>query len=273
MPAFDWHALLGLGALLMAAGGLAGFLGGMIGAGGGLILVPVLYHAFTALGVDADIRMHLVVGTALATVVPTSLLGMRSHWLRGNVDTAIVKRLALPVLLGAVLAGAMVGKIHSAGLALVFATVAALVSLNMASRKSLSLRQGLPGPCATGLIGASIGSLSTLVGIGGATLTVPLLHAFRTPMPVAIGTASVLGSMIGLPGAIAFMGSGWGDARTPPGSIGYVNVLAAAIIFPASAAAISVGARFTRRVNERVLRTMFALLMAATAVRMLSSLP
>lgn len=272
MPTFDWPALLGLGALLAAAGWLAGFLGGLIGAGGGLILVPVLYHSFTALGVDADIRMHLVVGTALATVVPTSLLGMRAHWKRGNVDTSIVKRLALPVLLGSVLAGAAVGKIHGAGLALVFAAVAAGVSLNMVSRKGLSLRQGLPGPCATGLIGASIGALSTLVGIGGATLMVPLLHALRTPMPVAIGTASVLGSMIGLPGAIAFMGGGWGDARTPPGSIGYVNVLAAAIVFPASASAISFGARFTRRVNERVLRTVFALLMAATAVRMLSSL-
>lgn len=273
MPAFDGAALLGIGALLVVAGGVAGFLGGMIGAGGGLILIPVLYHSFAVLGVDADIRMHLVVGTALATVVPTSILGMRVHWQRGNVDTGIVKRLAPPVLLGAVLAGAMVGKIHSAGLTLAFAIVAAVVSLNMVFSKSLSLRQGLPGPCATGLMGVSIGALSTWVGIGGATLTVPLLHALHTPMPVAIGTASVLGAMVGLPGAMAFMVNGWGDARTPLGSLGYVHVLVAAIVFPASASAMALGARFTRRVNVRVLRLMFAMLMAVTAVRMLWSLP
>jgi len=272
MPGLDGATLLGIGALLGVAGGLAGFLGGMIGAGGGLILIPVLYHSFSALGVDADIRMHLVVGTALATVVPTSILGMRVHWQRGNVDAGIVKRLAPPVLLGAVLSGAMVGKVHSAGLALAFAAVAAAVSLNMVSSKSLFLRQGLPGPCATGLMGATIGALSTWVGIGGATLTVPLLHALRTPMPMAIGTASVLGAVVGLPGAMAFMVSGWSDVRTPPGSLGYVHVLAAAIVFPASASAMALGARFTRSVNARMLRLLFALLMAATAARMLWSL-
>lgn len=273
MPTLDGQALLALGALLAAAGFLAGFLGGLIGAGGGLVLVPVLYHGFTALGVHTDIRMHLVVGTALATVVPTSILGMRTHWQRGNVDTGIVKRLVGPVLLGAVLAGAVVGRVHSAGLTLAFAVVATLVSLNMACRNGLALRPGLPGRGATGLIGASIGALSTWVGIGGATLTVPWLHALRTPMPVAIGTASVLGAVIGLPGAVAFIANGWGDARTPPGSLGYVHVLAVAIVFPASAQAMALGARFTRQVNARVLRLMFALLMAATAVRMLWSLP
>lgn len=265
------QALLGYSAALLAAGLLAGFLGGMIGAGGGLIIVPVLYHAFVAFGIAPEVRMHLVVGTALAAVVPTSLLGARQHWQRGNVDAAIARRLALPVLAGSVLAGMAAGKIDSAVLSLVFAAVAALVSANMALKNSITLRQGLPGVFATGLMGAGIGSVSTLVGIGGATLTVPLLHALRTPMPVAIGTASVLGSLIGLPGAIAFMASGWGDARVPPGSIGYVNLAAAAIVFPASALAIPLGARFTRRVNERALRALFAVFLALTALRMVTT--
>ncbi len=264
--------MLGFGLLLLTSGLAAGFLGGMIGAGGGLILVPVLYHAFSALGVDPDIRMHLVVGTALAAVVPTSIVGARAHWLRGNVNTSIVKRLAIPVLLGSIAAGKISGSVGGKELSLVFAFVALLVSVNMALKNGVALGGELPGILGTSLMGASIGFLSTLVGIGGATLTVPLLYSFRTPMPIAIGTASTLGSLIGLPGAIAFVVSGWNDPRLAPGSIGYVNLAAVAIIFPASTLAISAGARLTRRVNEHLLRAMFALFLALTALRMLTSL-
>ncbi|MCJ0761624.1 sulfite exporter TauE/SafE family protein [Variovorax terrae] len=273
MPMADVGTMLVFGAVLLGAGFVAGFLGGMIGAGGGLIVIPILYHTFTGLGVDPAVRMHLVVGTALAAVVPTSLLGARAHWLRGNVDRTIVKRLALPIFFGASLAGAVSGHLGNRALSLGFVLAAALVSLNMMLKTGVKLGNGLPGRFCTGVIGAAIGSVSTLVGIGGATLTVPVLHAFRTPMPVAVGTAATLGALIGLPGAIAFMIGGWGDVRVPPGSLGYVNGVAAALIFPASAVAVSWGARFTRQVNERALRAMFAAFLALTAARMLFSLP
>lgn len=273
MPVPDAADLLAFGCALLCAGFVAGFFGGMIGAGGGLVVIPVLYHTFAGLGVEPAVRMHLVVGTALAAVVPMSLAGARAHWLRGNIDRAILERLALPVLLGSLLAGALSGRVGGKELALVFASAAALVSLNMMLKNGMKLGNGLPGPFWSAVIGTVIGSVSTLVGIGGATLTVPVLHAFRTPMPIAVGTASALGSLIGLPGAIAFMASGLGDARVPPGSLGYVNLVAAAIIFPVSAVAISWGARFTRQVNERVLRAAFAAFLALTAARMFFALP
>ncbi|MDB5872552.1 MAG: hypothetical protein JWQ07_1994 [Ramlibacter sp.] len=264
--------LLGFGCALLGAGLAAGFLGGMIGAGGGLIVVPVLYHTFAGLGVDPAVRMHLVVGTALAAVVPMSLLGARAHWLRGNVSRPILKRLALPVLLGSILAGALAGSVNGRQLSLAFGLVATLACVNMALKNGITLRDGLPAWVGTSLIGTAIGSLSTLVGIGGATLTVPTLHAFRTPMPTAVGTASALGALIGLPGAIAFMASGLADPRLPAGSIGYVNLAAVGLIFPASAIAISWGARFTKLVDERLLRAMFAFFLALTAARMFLTL-
>lgn len=269
MDAMGQQALWGHAAALLAAGLLAGFLGGLIGAGGGLIVVPVLYHTFSALGVLPEVRMHMVAGTALAAVIPMSLIGMRQHGQRGNLDWGAARRLALPVLAGAAAAGMLAGRIHHAALGLAFASVAAFISLNMLRKGGLGFPRGLPGPVATGLLGVGIGSVSTLVGIGGATLSVPLLYALRTPMPVAIGTASVLGALIGLPGAIGFMATGWGDARVPPGSWGYVNLPAAGLVFAASALAIPFGARWTRRVDERVLRMLFAAFLALTAVKML----
>jgi uncharacterized membrane protein YfcA len=265
----DSLILPGFACALLGAGLAAGFLGGLVGAGGGLIVVPVLYHTFAGLGVEPAVRMHLVIGTALAAVVPMSLIGARAHWLRGNVSLPILQRLALPVLLGSVLAGTIAGKVNARELSLVFVLVAAVVSVNLALKKGITLGAGLPGPLGTGLIGGAIGSLSTLVGIGGATLAVPVLHALRTPMPVAVGTASALGGVIGLPGALGFMASGLGDSRLPAGSIGYVNLVAVAMIFSASAVAVSWGARFTQRVNERLLRTLFAVFLALTAARML----
>ncbi|MBI2771975.1 MAG: sulfite exporter TauE/SafE family protein [Burkholderiales bacterium] len=273
MPGLEAGALLGFASILLAAGLVAGFLGGMVGAGGGLIVVPVLYYAFASLGVDPGVRTHMAVGTALAAVVPTSLLGARAHWLRGNVSPGIFRRMAIPVLLGSVLAGALAGKADGRLLSLLFALAAGVVAVNMSLRKGFALGDGLPGPVATTLIGGAIGSISTLVGIGGATLTVPVLHAFRTPMPVAVGTAATLGSLIGLPGALAFVAGGLDAPGLPPGSIGYVNLAAVAIIFPASAAAISWGARFTRRVNERLLRSVFAVFLVLTAARMVLALP
>jgi uncharacterized protein len=269
----DFYELLGSGVVLLLAGFLAGFLGGMIGAGGGLIVVPVLYHTFFVLGVDPSIRMHLAIGTALAAVIPTSMIGARSHWLRGNVDLSIVKRLAPPVLLSSVLAGTVSGRLDSKELGIVFALLAILLSINIALKKAFTLGDGLPGILGSNLLGAGIGFLSTLIGIGGATLTVPLLHAYRVPMPIAIGTASTLGAMVGLPGAIAFMSNGWGDPRLPLGSMGYVNLMAVAIIFPASAIAISLGAKVTHLINERMLRSLFAIFLIFSALRMIFALP
>jgi len=262
-------AWLGFASVLLAAGLLAGFLGGLVGAGGGLIVVPVLYHAFGSLGVEPSHTTHMAVGTALAAVVPMSVIGARAHWRRGNVSVALFKRLAIPVAVGALVAGALAGKVDSRSLSLAFALAATLIAVNMAMKKGLVLGDGLPGPLGTTLIGMAIGSVSTLVGIGGATLTVPILHAYRTPMPKAVGTAATLGALIGLPGAVAFVVGGMNVANLPLGSIGYVNMPAVAILFPASAVAISWGAKFTQSVNERLLRAAFATFLAITAAKMI----
>ena len=117
-------------ALALGAGGLlTGFMAGLLGIGGGGILVPILYELWTLLGVDAAIRMHMAVGTSLAVIIPTSLKSFAAHRARGAVDVGLVRRLAVPVVLG-VIAGAVIASVSaSAGLKWVWAVFATVMAV------------------------------------------------------------------------------------------------------------------------------------------------
>lgn len=266
----------GVFALALAGAGFgAGFLGGLFGGGGGMIVIPVLFHVFGALGVDPAVRMHLVVGTSLAAVVPLSILGANSHWRQGNAELSLLKPLMPAALLGSLAAGFIGRGLDAHFLAWAFAGVAALTAWNMVMRAKPKpgLEKGADqvalGTPALGLVGAGIGCVSTLVGIGGATLTVPVLLLLGTRMRSAVGTSSTLGMAIALPGALSFAMAGSGAEHLPPGSVGYVNLVAAGLLFACGSVGVSTGVRLTKRVDETVLRRLFALLLTASAMRML----
>jgi len=145
--------LAGLVCALLLTGVVAGILAGLLGVGGGIVIVPVLYHLFTLLGIDPEVRMHVAVGTSLAAIVPTSIISARAHYKRGGLKPELLKPLVpgtlIGVLIGALLSGYLSGQV----LAAIFAVIALLVALNMAVEHNLSLRDGLPGPFGTGVLG------------------------------------------------------------------------------------------------------------------------
>ena len=85
----------------------------MLGVGGGIVIVPVLYHLLDLLDVDSDVAMKLAVGTSLATIIPTSIVSMRSHLRKDAVDVTLLKSwgpaIAVGVVIGAVLIGIVEG--------------------------------------------------------------------------------------------------------------------------------------------------------------------
>ena len=87
---------------LIVTGLVAGVLAGLLGVGGGIVIVPVLYHVFTLLGIDEAVRMHLAVGTSLGTIVLTSIRSVRAHAKKGAVDWDMLRSWALPILAGVV---------------------------------------------------------------------------------------------------------------------------------------------------------------------------
>lgn len=260
-------------AALAATGVIAGLTAGLLGLGGGLVIVPVLYHVLTLLDINEAVRMHMAVGTSLAAIVPTSLSSARAHYRRGSLDSGLLRTLVPGVLLGVAAASVAARYLSGRQLSLVFGIVALVVATHMAlGRSGIALRQQLPSGLTPRLgLGGIIGGFSTLMGIGGGTLSVPILSAFGTPMRRAVGTASALGMVITLPGAVGFVLSGVGIEGRPPLSLGYVSLAGFACIVPTGFAMAPVGARLAHRVNATRLRQAFAVFLAATAVRVLGS--
>ncbi|WP_127559638.1 sulfite exporter TauE/SafE family protein [Saccharospirillum alexandrii] len=273
MELLDQYSLswiIGLVVALSVTGVIAGLMAGLLGVGGGIVIVPVLYHLFTLLGIDESVKMHVAVGTSLATIIPTSLRSARAHANKGNLDSALLKSLA-PSLLFGVLVGTLVsGLVSGQVLSLVFGVIGLLVAANMAiSKEPSALADTLPQGMVRHSIGTGIGGFSTLMGIGGGTLSVPVLTRCQVPMHRAVGTAAAIGIFISVPGALGFLINGWGVPERPPFSLGYVNLIGFALIVPMTLWTAPIGARIAHAINARLLRQLFAVFLFITAVRML----
>jgi uncharacterized membrane protein YfcA len=260
-------------ALLLVTGLLAGLVAGLLGVGGGIVIVPVLFHVFSALGIDASVRMHLAVGTSLSTILVTAWRSARAHRARGALDQELLRSWAAPVLAGVVLGSAAFGAVSGALLSGLFGIVALVVALHMAfGREDRRLADAPPAGVARLGIGAGIGLLSVLMGLGGGTLGVPILTLLGVPIHRAVGTAAGLGLLIAIPGTLGSLLLGWGAPGRPPGSLGYVNAIGFALIVPATAWAAPWGVHLAHAISRSALRRAFAAFLALTSLRMLYGL-
>jgi len=270
------HDPLSLGLLalaLLSAGVLAGLIAGLLGVGGGIVIVPVLYHLFGLIGLGEDVRMHVAVGTSLASIILTSTSSIRAHLQRDAVDKDLLRSWApaivAGVIAGTVLAGAARGQVLTA----LFATMAMLVAVNMTFMPAnLRVSDHLPSGVVKHTLGMLIGGISAMMGIGGGTLTVPTLVLCDYPIRRAVGTASAIGFIIAIPGTLGFMAGGWGTEGLPAFSLGYVNFLGLALIAPTSMAMAPVGAKLAHTIDPRRLKQAFAVFLMLTSARMFHGL-
>ena len=191
--------ILELAAILAAAGIVAGLLAGLLGVGGGIVLVPVLDLAFGAAGVPDHLRMHLAVGTSLASIIPTALSSARAHRRRDAIDASVARTWSVGVALGATLGAVIAALVRGAVLSAVFGVVAVLVGLRMlAGDGGVNAPDRLPGKLKWLPIPLGIGTISAMMGIGGGTLSVPALTALGTPAtpPIVMQTVGQVTLML-----------------------------------------------------------------------------
>lgn len=258
---------------LLIAGFFAGIIAGLLGVGGGIILVPVLFQTFILFDLPTYLQIHMAVGTSLAIICFTGMQSARSHLARHAVDREIIKSWGGFIVFGA-LAGALAARfIAPAGLKVIFAAL----SLGMGVRMLMSRQAGeargpvLPAGAQRGL-SLLIGFFSALMGIGGGTLSVPLLAASGRDMHRAVGTSAALGVIVAVPATVGFIFAGWSLPDLPIFAAGYVNLLVAILMIPASMAGAPLGVSLAHRLSKRALNRIFAVFLLLSGGRMLLAL-
>ncbi|MEM7431114.1 MAG: sulfite exporter TauE/SafE family protein [Pseudomonadota bacterium] len=255
---------------LIAAGVASGFLAGLAGIGGGIVTVPVLEFILEWYGVPSEFRMQIAVATALAIIIPTSVSSARAHHLRGAVDLALVRQWGWAIGLGAIIGVLIASRLDGTTLAAVFAAFAILVAVKMAlPLDNKVITDKVPGGLLIKLLPMSIGAFSSMMGIGGGTLTVPSLTLMGKKIHRAVGTSALFGLLIAIPGTIAFVAVAWGLPGLPPTNWGYVNLAGFAVIAPAAVLSAPLGARVAHSLSHRSLSGFFGAFLLVVAVRML----
>ena len=258
---------------LVATGIFAGILAGLLGVGGGIVIVPVLFFLFQSFGVSPESAMLVATATSLATIVPTSISSIRSHHHKGNVDFELLKRWALFIFIGVLAGSWLVTRVEGTLLTLLFGVIATLSALNMLLRTNKpALFQQLPNSSGQSLMATSVGLFSAMVGIGGGTISVPLLSIYNYPTHKAVGTAAAIGLIISLPGALTMLAIGTTPVDAPVGTFGLVNVIAFACIVPLTVLFAPVGATLAAKLDAGKLKKIFAVVLLITGVRMLGQL-
>lgn len=253
---------------MLLCGVVGGILAGLLGVGGGIVIVPVLEAALGIVGVDESVRMHIAVATSLATIIPTAISSARAHQRRNSIDFDIIRYWSPWIVLGTILGSLIAAQVSGDVLAAVFAIVALVVAIKMSlplddTHLANDVPRGWLGPT----IPVGIGSVSTLMGIGGGTLSVTTMTLSGKSIHLAVGTASLFGLIIAIPATLGYVLSGWGNALLPAGSLGYVNVLGLLAIAPTTVLCAPLGARMAHALSRRNLSLLFGMFLLIAAVR------
>ncbi len=257
--------------LMLGLAGIAGFLAGLLGIGGGLVIVPGLYFVFTTLGYDSATNMHVAVGTSLATIIGTGLSSARAHYKRGSVRFDLVKAVGVGMLMGVMIGTIIASQVSGLWLQVFFALTLVILAIMMRlNPEKIRFYEDMPAQPIPAMAGALIGSVCTLMGIGGAALNVPYLTMNNVPIHRAVGTSSALGLFVAVPGVIGFVVIGLlSDEALPPLSFGYINVMALAIIVPVTVFVAPYGVAVAHKLSIEKLRSVFSVFMIIIALRML----
>lgn len=255
---------------MMTTGVFAGILAGLLGVGGGIVIVPVLYFLFQALGVSAESAMIIATATSLATIIPTSVSSIKAHKAKGNVDMELLKSWSPLILFGVVAGSYVVTQVSGNWLTVLFGVIASLSALNMLVSKKGAWFDSLPGRGGQSIMASSIGFFSSMVGIGGGTLTVPTLTFCNYPAHKAVGTAAAVGLIISLPATVTMLVAGTTPADAPAVTFGLVNLLGFCAIVPLTVLFAPVGASLAAKLDAAKLKKVFAVVLLITGARMLA---
>jgi uncharacterized membrane protein YfcA len=269
MENLNYGEIINLLAVLGISAAVAGFMAGLLGVGGGIIMVPALYYAFTVLDFELATRMHLSVGTSLAIIIPTSIISTKTHMEYDAVDFKMVKSFGIFILLGVIAGTFLAVNLKTPTLVLFFSIFAFMVGLFFIFlREKLVENPKTISNIVKNISGIVIGFISVPLGIGGGSLMVPFMRTFGYDIRKSIGTAAAVGFLISLSGTITMiMGGKIIDNINTPFSVGYINLLGFAVFVPVTMIMARLGAKAVYKIDKKLLSKIFGTFLLIVSIR------
>ena len=269
MENLNLNEIINLLSVLSIAAVIAGFMAGLLGVGGGIIMVPALYYAFTVLDFDLVTRMHLSVGTSLAIIIPTSIISTKTHMEYDAVDFKMVKSFGFFIILGVFCGTFLAVNLKTPTLVLFFALFSFCVGLFFIFlREQLMDKPKNISKLIKKISGILIGFISVPLGIGGGSLMVPFMRTFGYDIRKSIGTAAAVGFLIALTGStFMILGGEIINNINSPFSLGYINFLGFLVFVPVTMIMARLGAKVVHKINKKLLSKIFGCFLLLVSVR------
>ena len=255
--------------VLSIAASVAGFMAGLLGVGGGIIMVPALYYAFTVLDFDIATRMHISVGTSLAIIVPTSIISAKTHMEHKAVDVNLVKSFGIFIVLGVIGGTFLAVNLRTSDFILFFSIMAFIVGLFFIFFRDKFLENPKKiKDSIKNISGVAVGFISVLLGIGGGSLMVPFMRTFGYDIRKSIGTASAIGILIAVSGTITMITGGEiiNNISTPY-TIGYINLFGFIVFVPVTMLMARIGAKAVYKIDKKLLSKIFGSFLIIVSIR------
>ena len=255
--------IFGLIVLLITAGAVAGLTAGLFGNGGGFAIVPALVLLFTILDIESKNLIFVAVGTSLACIIFSSARALISHNKKGAVDFLVLKEWAPWLVIGVIIGIFIASYSQAEELYLIFAWGVLFYGIyflfpKILDQTAMKQRDMPVGFARAGLV-SFLGGFSALLGIAGGTITVITMSICKRPIYQAVATASGVGLIIGLVGALGFLILGFNKTDLPFGSLGFINIPAVLIISLVSILTAPIGVEWAHNLEENKLKRLFGL--------------
>jgi len=266
---FGTNQILFLLLIMSVTAVVAGFFAGFFGIGGGIITVPCLFYIFGAVGIDKSFIMHLAVGTSFAIIVPTAIMSVFTHYKHQAVDFGVIKNYGIFVVIGVIIGTFFAASMQTKSLVLFFSIIIYLLALNLIFLKDktkIKLKFTLLQRTVFGFI---VGFVSSLMGIGGAIMNVPILKFVGYTINRAIGSAASIGFLISVFGFLGFLVSGILTKTDIPLSVGFINIPAFLIFIPITVMMAKVGASTVHKMKREIITKLFGFFLIIIASRFL----
>jgi len=259
-------------ALYLGFGAVAGILAGLLGIGGGIIIVPMLNYAFRLQQLPPEHIQIMAVATSMACIVITSISSLRAHHAKGGVRWDVWRGITPGILLGTFSGTWVAVLLPGKALQAVFVCFLCYVCSQMLLNIKPKPTRNLPGAPGLVGVGAGIGVISSLVGIGGGTMSVPFLTWCNVAFHSCIGTSAAIGLPIAFAGALGYVINGWNVPGLPPYTLGFIYLPACCGVVVASSLCAGFGAKLAHKLPTDKLKRIFACFLIVVAAHMLWNL-